>query len=154
MTRPDLIVGKAKAGMVEDVGCVRANLEDTLSPDVEVLAEREVDVREAWAVQRVPPHISKCSRRRLHEGIDIEPLVRRSMRSRLRIANLVGILGDVGIAVVIFHDRGERTSGLNHDGCRCLPAANSLRQNGIVTQKLLAVAERIGASPTRRRSCV
>lgn len=39
VTRPDLIVRKAKAGMVEDVGCVRANLEDTFSPDVEVLAQ-------------------------------------------------------------------------------------------------------------------
>ena len=49
----DIIIGLRKAGMVQHVGGIPAELEVDLSPDDEVLAQRKVDVRQARTAQAI-----------------------------------------------------------------------------------------------------
>ena len=85
--------GLPEARMVQHVGCVSAELEVYLSPDDEVLPQREVDVGEARTIQGVSALVAIGAGCRNSECRQVIPVVDVAAAGNVpRISNPVRIL--------------------------------------------------------------
>ena len=75
MPRTDVRVRCAEAGVIDYVGRFATEFHNCLAPDVERLAQGEVDVGKSRTIDTIPARIAEGAGRGRREGSSVEPLV-------------------------------------------------------------------------------
>jgi len=115
--------------------------------ETEALEHGTIDVHQARCRENVSASIAECASRRKHEGLRIEPLVRRAFNDgagEIRVQGDAVRVSRVAVGGLIESDqRRERETGLSgDDGVDLPPAQNRIGETFGAAEKSLTVPNR------------
>ena len=138
----EVTVGSIEIGMVEDIGCVGAELQASSFEEMEGLPEGRILGVDSGSAKRVPPRVAERAVRRCYKGRWIVPLRDTFLPALCRMNN-IGIPGPgLGIGVVWpIEGHGKWISVLINRDDGYLPSADYAVKKSILVEEASSLAK-------------